>query len=179
MWCRSIKVVNIARRDVQATLPRSCLAKSWIWCRGNGANSFSLRKSYTHIPKSSDTRHMWFRWSNQCRRCIHLLADDKWALKVNCMRFFYYFRFKGSRSLSFWRTRTSIRLASRYLGIARMILIATFWLFCVSMASTTLPKVPWPSKRTVRSKASKPSMSDEVKKKYWQRRKIKSSGTII
>ena len=59
--------------NLQATLPSSCRAKSWMWCRGNGAKSFSLRKSYTHIPSNSVTRQMWFRWSNECKRCIHLL----------------------------------------------------------------------------------------------------------
>ena len=39
-----------------------------------------------------------------------------------------YLRFKGSLSLSFWRTLTSILLASRYFGIARMILMATLLL---------------------------------------------------
>lgn len=62
-----------------------------------------------------------------------------------------YFRFVGSRSRSFWSTRISILLASRYFGIARIILIATLVLVSVSMASTTLPKVPWPNSRTVRS----------------------------
>ena len=35
--------------------------------------------------------------------------------------------------------------------MARMILIATRLLVSMSTASTTLPNVPWPSKRTVRS----------------------------
>jgi hypothetical protein len=44
-----------------------------------------------------------------------------------------------------------MRLASRYFWMARMILIATRLLVSMSTASTTLPNVPWPSKRTVRS----------------------------
>lgn len=65
-----------------------------------------------------------------------------------------HLRFKGSLSLSFWRTRTSILLASRYFGIARMILMATLLLVWVSTASTTLPNVPWPKSRTVRSESN-------------------------
>lgn len=38
--------------------------------------------------------------------------------------------------------------------MARMILMATLVLFSVSMASTTLPNVPWPSRRTVRSNSN-------------------------
>lgn len=53
-----------------------------------------------------------------------------------------YLVFFGSRSLSFCSTRTSILLASRYFGIARMILIATLLFVSVSTASTTFPKVP-------------------------------------
>jgi hypothetical protein len=60
-------------------------------------------------------------------------------------------RLLGSRSLSFCNTRTSMRLASRYFCMARMILIATRLFVSMSTASTTLPNVPCPSKRTVRS----------------------------
>ena len=62
-----------------------------------------------------------------------------------------YCLLSGSRSLSFWRTRTSILLASRYFGMARMILIATRLLVSWSTASTTLPNVPWPRSFIVRS----------------------------
>lgn len=59
--------------NIQATLPSNCLAKDCMWFRGNGANSFSFKKSYTHMPNNSETRHMWLRWSNQWSKWMHLL----------------------------------------------------------------------------------------------------------
>jgi hypothetical protein len=43
------------------------------------------------------------------------------------------------------KTRNSILLASRYFGTERMTLMAHLVPFRLSQASTTLPKVPWPS----------------------------------
>ena len=143
--------------NLQATLPKSCRANDCICCLGKGANSFSFRKSYTHIPRSSETKHIWLRWSNQCDRCIHLLEKMNKEWKNGVMQRAYC-RFMGSRSLSFCKTRTSILLASRYFGMARIILIATLVLFWVSTASTTFPNVPCPKSRTVRSMGSRQSL---------------------
>lgn len=144
---------KVKRRDKnwQATLPISWRAKDCICCRGKGANSLSLRKSNTHIPSSSDTKHIWFRWSNQCNKWMHLLNNCQLKNNIRNGLNDTDCRFIGSRSLSFCSTRTSILLASRYFGIARMILMATLVLFVVSTASTTFPNVPWPNRRTVRS----------------------------
>ena len=62
-----------------------------------------------------------------------------------------YCLFVGSRSLSFCSTRTSILLASRYLGMAHIILTATLLLVSALATSTTLPNVPCPSSLTVSS----------------------------
>ena len=78
----------------------------------------------------------------------------KWRMRqVSCSKTSTtYCLLVGSRSLSLLRTRISILLASRYFGMARIILIATFLFSIVSCASTTLPKVPWPNRRTIRSR---------------------------
>ena len=68
-----------------------------------------------------------------------------------------YFRFDGSCFLRVSSTRISILLASRYFCTARMILIATFRLVEISRASTTLPNVPWPSRRMILSARQHPS----------------------
>lgn len=36
---------NASERNLQATLPSSCRANFWMWYRGKGEKSFSLRKS--------------------------------------------------------------------------------------------------------------------------------------
>ena len=72
------------------------------------------------------------------------IGDDGRSCHTHCL-------LAGSRSLRSLRTRISMFEASRYFGMARIIFTATFrWLErCV--ASTTLPKVPWPRRRTMRS----------------------------
>lgn len=85
---------------------------------------------------------------------VYTFANGDWSqLSMTCMLSTEtaYLLFFGSRSLSFCRTRTSILLASRYFGIARIILMATRLFVSMSTASTTLPNVPWPNSRTVRS----------------------------
>jgi hypothetical protein len=63
-----------------------------------------------------------------------------------------YFRFSGSFSFNVLRTRISILLASLYFGTARMTLTAQYRRRTRSQHSTTLPNVPWPSKRIILSK---------------------------
>ena len=79
------------------------------------------------------TMHICPRKSKQSRRCIHL------------------FRFSWSFALSVERTRSSIREASRYFCTDLMILTATSFPRLLSMALTTLPNVPWPSKAIISS----------------------------
>src|ERR1700761_8804421 len=76
---------------------------------------------------------MWFRKSKQWRRWMHLL------------------RLLRSLEASVERTRSSMRLASRYFWTERMILMAQRDFFRRSHASTTLPNVPWPKSLTILS----------------------------
>ena len=63
----------------------------------------------------------------------------------------HLFRFSRSLYFNVLRTRNSILLASRYFCTDRMILMAHLDLLRLSYASTTLPKVPWPSSLRISS----------------------------
>ena len=117
----------------QATLVNNWRAKFWIWLLGNGTKELLLRKSNTLWPKRSVTIQMWFRKSKQSRKWMHL------------------FRFVLSLDANVDSTRNSIFDASRYFCTERIIFTAHRTFRCLSYASTTLPKVPWPSKRIIES----------------------------
>jgi hypothetical protein len=57
----------------------------------------------------------------------------------------------GSLRRSASNTLISILLASRYFWTARITLMATLRRFSTFLASTTLPNVPWPKRRTILS----------------------------
>ena len=65
-----------------------------------------------------------------------------------------YFVFPGSCRRNVSKTLISILLASLYFWTALMTLMATLRLLSTFLASTTLPNVPWPRRRTILSFSS-------------------------
>ena len=70
-----------------------------------------------------------------------------------------YFVFPGSCRRNVSNTLISILLASLYFWTALMTLMATLRLLSTFLASTTLPNVPWPRRRTILSFSSAPILA--------------------
>jgi hypothetical protein len=79
---------------------------------------------------------------------------DTMTIVSSIMLSWTYFVFPGSCRRNVSKTLISILLASLYFWTALMTLMATLRLLSTFLASTTLPKVPWPRRRTILSISS-------------------------